>query len=122
MAQVRSGDVFMPKGEDIDACKSVPYPPTNDMLIDLINDAVDRQVGRDGWTEANLVPVRALMEIVGKKGADKPWLLKMLWIFANDSEVFEKTYRYVRPKNKLNLERLEIFGNEDGFFSNLPPL
>ena len=122
MSQVRSEEVFMPKAEDIEICKYVPYPPTNPMLIDLINNAVDRQVGRDGWTEENLIPVRALMEIVGKKGADKAWLLKVLWCFDNNSEVFDKSYRYVRPKDKLNPERIEIFGNEDGFFNNLPPL
>ena len=78
MHQVRSNEIFMPKGEDIEVYKVVPYPPTNDMLIDLIDDALDRQVGMNGWTEEGLVPVRALMEIVRKKGADKAWLLKML--------------------------------------------
>ena len=42
MTQVRNREVFMPKAEDIEVCKAVPYPPTNDMLIDLINDGVDR--------------------------------------------------------------------------------
>ena len=48
MTSVRNGDVFMPKAQDIDVCKAVPYPPTNEMLVDLIEDAVDRQVGHDG--------------------------------------------------------------------------
>ena len=122
MTSVRNGDVFMPKAQDIDVCKAVPYPPTNDMLVDLIDDAVDRQVGHDGWTEETLQPVRALMEIVRKKGADKAWLLKMLWCFDRGSAVFDKSYRYVRPKNKLNPERIEVFGNDDGFFNDLPRL
>ena len=78
MHQVRSREIFMPKGEDIEVCKLVPYPPTNEMLVDLIDDALDRQVGMNDWTEENLAPVRALMVIVRKKGADKAWLLKML--------------------------------------------
>ena len=41
MHQVRSKEVWMPKGEDIEVCKSVPYPPTNDMLVELISVAVD---------------------------------------------------------------------------------
>ena len=48
MTSVRNGDVFMPKAEDINACKAVPYPPTNDMLVDLIEDAVDTQLDHDG--------------------------------------------------------------------------
>ena len=122
MHSVRCGDIFMPKAENIDACKMVPYPPTNEMLIELVDDAISRQDASTGWTEERLVPVRALMEIVRKKGADKPWLLKMLWVFDSDSEVFDKSYRYVRPKNKLHPERMHVFNNDDGFWSNLPPL
>ena len=62
------------------------------------------------------------MEILHKKGADKAWLLKVLWYFDSGCEVFDKGYRYVRPKNKLHPERMEVFGNDDGFWSNLPPL
>ena len=68
----------MIKGEDIEVCRKPPYPPTNEMLVDLIDDALDRQVGLNDWTEENIVPVRALMKLVRKKGADKDWLLKML--------------------------------------------
>ena len=122
MMSVRNKEVWMPKAEHIEVCKAVPYPPTNAMLIDLINVAVDGQPGQNGWTEENLAPVRALMEIVTKKSADKAWLLKLLWCFDRDSEVFGKGYRYVRPKDKLNPARLEVFGNQDGFFDDLPPL
>ena len=85
MTQVRNNEVFMLKAEDIEVCKAVPYPPTNAMIIDLINNGFDNQVGQNNWTEENLAPVRALMEIVAKKGADKAWLLKMLWVFNNNS-------------------------------------
>ena len=64
MHQVRSREVWMPKGEDIEVCKAVPYPPTNDMLIDMIAVAVDNQVGQNGWTEETLIPVRALVELL----------------------------------------------------------
>ena len=67
-------------------------------------------------------PVRALVEIVRKKSADKDWLLKLLWCFDRGSPVFKKSYRYVRPKNRLNPERIEVFGNDDGFFNGLPLL
>ena len=66
--------------------------------------------------------MRALLEIVRKKGADKDWLLKLLWCFDRGSPVFKKSYRYVRPKNRLNPERIEVFGNNDGFFNDLPHL
>ena len=44
MHQVRTGEVWMPKGEDI-TDHPVPYAPTNEMLVDLIAVAVDNQVG-----------------------------------------------------------------------------
>lgn len=122
MHAVRGGHIFMPKADDIDVCRSVPYPPTNDMLVILINDAVGALVGVNGWTNETLAPVRTLLELVKKKGGDKAWLLKLLWVFDADSRVFEKSYRYVRPRNKLHPERMEVFGNDDGFWNNLPPL
>ena len=122
MHQVRSREVWMPKGEDIEVCKAVPYPPTNDMLIDIIAVAVENQLGQNGWTEETLLPVRALVERLQKKGADKDWLLKVLWCFDSDSVVFSKGYRYERPRNKLHPERMEVFGNDDGFWDDFPPL
>ena len=122
MHQVRSREVWMPKGEDISVCRQVPYPPTNDMIVDLITVAAGSQVGRNGWTEENLGPVHALVERVQKKSADKSWLLKLLYYFDPECEVFSKGYRYVRPRNKLHPERMEVFGNDDGFWNDLPPL
>ena len=92
------------------------------MLIDLIAVAVDSSVGQNGWTEENIVPVRALVELLYKRSTDKAWLLKVLWYFDRDCEVFSKGYRYVRPRNKLHPERMEVFGNDDGFWDDLPPL
>ena len=92
------------------------------MLVNLIAVAVDNSVGQNGWTEENIVPVRALVELLYKKSADKDWLLKVLWYFDSGCEVFTKGYRYVRPRNKLIPERMEVFGNDDGFWNDLPPL
>ena len=92
------------------------------MLIDLISVAVDNSVGQNEWTEENIVPVRALVELLYKRSTDKAWLLKVLWYFDRNCEVFSKSYRYVRPRNQLHPERLEIFGNDDGFWNDLPPL
>ena len=33
MHMVRTGQVFMPKAEDVDACRTVAYPPTNEMIL-----------------------------------------------------------------------------------------
>ena len=92
------------------------------MLVNLIAVAVDNSVGQNGWTEENIVPVRALVELLYKKSADKDWLLKVLWYFDSGCEVFTKGYRYVRPRNKLIPERMEVFGNDDGFWNDLPLL
>ena len=57
-----------------------------------------------------------------KKGADKAWLLRVLYVFNKNCEVFNKSYRYVRPTNKINPNNLQIFNNNDRFFDDLPPL
>ena len=122
MTQVRNNEVWMPRAEDIEHFKKVPYGPTNAMLVDFINSAVDSHEGQNNWTRDHLSRVRALMEIVAKKGADKDWLLKVLWCLDRDCKVFGKSYRYVKPKDKINPARIEVFGNQDGFFDDLPPL
>ena len=62
------------------------------------------------------------MKRVRKRGADKAWLLQLLHCFDPASEVFKKSYRYIRPRNERQPDRLQIYNNADGFFSDLPPL
>ena len=122
MHQVRTGQVFMPKSEDVDACKMVAYPPTIDMVIANISAAVDNLDGTSGWNEVSLTPVRALLEIVKKKKADKEWLMRLLYCFDSENVVFSKGYRYIKPQNRLNPNRIEVINNADGFFDDLPQL
>ena len=88
MHLVRTGQVFMPKGEDVDACKMVAYPPTNQMLIEHLSVVVGKLNGKGQWNDKTLVPVRALLEEVQKKKADKEWLLRLLYCFDDNHEVF----------------------------------
>ena len=62
------------------------------------------------------------MKRVRKRGADKAWLLQLLHCFDPASEVFKKSYRYIRPRNERQPDRLQIYNNADGFCSDLPPL
>ena len=81
MHQVRIGAIFMPKAEDVDACRMVAYPPTNDMILAHISAAAEALNGTGSWNDETLVPVRALIEEVKKKKADKQWLLRLLYCF-----------------------------------------
>ena len=121
MHKVRSDQIWMPLAPDVKACRSVAYPPTNAMLIDFIARAVPN-LQNLGYTEEHIVAIKKLIKKVKKKGANKEWLLKVLYIFDKDCEVFDKSYRYVRPTNKINPNNLQIFNNNDRFFDDLPPL
>ena len=41
----------MPKGEDVDACKMVAYPPTNQLLIEHLSVAVGKLNGTGHWND-----------------------------------------------------------------------
>ena len=122
MHQVRLGTVYMPKAEDVDACRMVAYPPPNDMILAHISAAAEALNGTGDWNDETLIPVRALIEVVKKKKADKQWLLRLLYCFDSENEFFAKHYRYVKPRKRLNPNNIEVFDNADGFFNDLPPL
>ena len=122
MHMVRIGTIFMPKAEDVDACRMVAYPPTNDMIMAHVSAAIENLNNVEGWTEETLVPVKALEEVVKKKKADKQWLLRLLYCFDSENEFFAKHYRYVRPRARLNPDNIKVFDNSDGFFKDLPQL
>ena len=69
-----------------------------------------------------MAPIRKLVKILRKKSGNKEWLLRVLHHLEPQHPVFAKGYRYVRPVNKLNPDRLEVFQNHDGFYDDLPPL
>ena len=64
MHQVRIGAIFMPKAEDIDACRTVADPPTNDMILAHIKRAAEHLNGVGHWNLETLQPVKALVEEV----------------------------------------------------------
>ena len=122
MHEVRSGWIYMPRAAAAtSACPMVAYPPTNDMLVELVVQAAPRAVlARPEDLPAQ--PVTKLIKRVRKRGADKAWLLQLLHCFDPESEVFRKSYRYIRPRDERQPDRLQIYNNADGFFSDLPPL
>ena len=113
---------MMPKSEDIERCRIVAYPPTNKMIVDYIAEVVETLPDREDYDAATMEPIRRLVALIKKKSADKTWLLRILHVLDSKHPVFEKGYRYVRPRNKLNPARLEVFQNHDGFYDGLPPL
>ena len=64
MHQVRIGSVFMPKAEDVDACRMVAYPPTNEMILAHVKQAAENLNGKGDWNMETLQPVKALVEEV----------------------------------------------------------
>ena len=64
MHMVRTGTVYMPKPEDVDACRMVAYPPTNEMIIANISMAANNLNGTGEWDDETIKPVMSLMEHV----------------------------------------------------------
>ena len=122
MHLVRGRQVMMPRAEDGPVNHVVAYPPTNKMIVELIAEAAETLPERESYDDEMMAPVRRLVKILQKKSADKAWLLRVLHHLDSGHPVFAKDYRYVRPANKLNPDRLEVFHNDDGFYDDLPPL
>ena len=64
MHQVRLGTIFMPKAEDVVACRMVAYPPPNDMILTNIKQAIEDLLGTGSLDEEKLEPIRALIKEV----------------------------------------------------------
>lgn len=54
-----------------------------------------------------------------KHPGDTEWLVNFLAIADEDDEIFDRKYKYVRPKSKI---AEVMFDNTDGFWNDLPPL
>ena len=98
MHAVRAKEVWAPRAEDTMQCRRVAYPPTNGMLLFFLNEAVDELDEDPEWTKERLAPIRRLLELLKKKSADKAWLLLCFFVLKEDSFVFDKSYRYVKPR------------------------
>ena len=122
MHAVRAKEVWAPRAEDTMQCRRVAYPPTNGMLLFYLNMVVDELDEDPEWTKERLAPIRRLLELLKKKSADKAWLLLCPWVLKEDCLVFDKSYRYVKPRQLNQPDTIRLIENEDGFFDNLPPL
>ena len=121
MHAVRNKEVWAPRAEDVVQCRMVAYPPSNDVLKFHIGSAVDQM--DDDIENAELMPkLKRLMELLKKKSADKEWLLRCLFVLDENHAVFQKNYRYVKPRTRVQPNRIQLINNEDGFYDNLPPL
>ena len=48
--------------------------------------------------------------------------MRLLYCFDSGNAFFAKSYRYVKPRTRLNPDNIKVFDNSDGFFDDLPPL
>ena len=76
------------------------------MILAHISVAAEALNGKGDWNNETLIPVRALIELVKKKKADKQWLLRLLYCFDPENQFFAKNYRYVKPRRRLNPDNI----------------
>ena len=55
-----------------------------------------------------------------KKPPNSQWIVTLLGIFKPEDEIFEKSFKYVKPMKDVPVEAM--LDNKDGFFQNLPAL
>ena len=72
---------------------------------------------------AEIMPkLKLLMEHLKTRSADKEWLLRCLFVLNEGHQVFQKNYRYVKPRARVQPDNIQLINNDDGFYDNLPPL
>lgn len=82
------------------------------VLESTCREIVLRFLNKGLGTVKTIRPLRPLPE------ANVQWLVDLLGIFAPEDEIFKKSYKYVRPRQDIEL----LLDNEDGFFDDLPEL
>ena len=98
MFNVKSGQIYCPKIEDISGQKFCPKPPSKSELL----EAIDRQVEFNIQlfiSETERQQIIALHDLLKVKDCDKKWLLSVLWALNNEDPVFAKDYYYSRAKS-----------------------
>ena len=121
MHMVRNKQIWVPRAEDVVQCRIVAYPPTNDIIKFHLNSTVD-QMDEDIENEEIMPKLKLLMAHLKTRSADKEWLLRCLFVLNEGHQFFQKNYRYVKPRTRVQPNNIQLINNDDGFYDNLPPL
>ena len=122
MMAVKSGEVFVPKKIQIPGGKLVARPPTRKMLEAEIAAAITALAEGGEMDEEHGHALVNLLDALEARSADVPFLTQILYYCDPSNHIFDKSYRYRRPKTSFNVDNIPLIPNEGDFFSNLPEL
>ena len=120
MRAVRKGTVYCPKRAELQVQHQCFNPPPRDILLrDKLLPALQSFItSRPRPKKERILAIKGLVVALEKREANAQWLIDLIAIFKPEDEIFERGYKYVKPREELDL----YLDNEDGFFDNLAPL
>ena len=93
-------------------------PPKSQLLDKLIPALLSHITGQNAPSMERIVAIKGLIVALKKRESDRQWLIDLLAIYKPSDEIFKKSYKYVRPREDVEI----LLDNEDGFFDDLPEL
>ena len=121
---IRGDQYYCPHVRDNILPLRCPNPPPKMELLKLWKKAVYKKVLEEPTKEITWNAMLATITLIEEEGKlpNNEWLLTVLsHIEGRDSVVFQKDYKYEKPKNE-NQKPDIMFDNFDGLFDNLPEL
>lgn len=117
MSEVRTGECYCPKLEEMNF-KPCLNPPTTSYLVDGLVNMINNNNSYENEREAERF--KRLSTFIARHPPEKSWLLGLLSTLVPDNEIFNKGWL---PPKKVKAEvEARMIDNHDGFFDGLNPL
>ena len=120
----KDGYYFIPKYEQTANAKKCFSFPDKAILIDKIDKLVANFDQPTSLDEAkHHKAIRKTVSLMKVHPPDTAWLIRWIGSLNPDDEIFQKSYKFKRPKQEIDIsEEEEYLCNDDGFFDDLPAL
>ena len=113
---------YCPTVDEVRATRICYRPPPRPVLIAKIKAKVESICVSGECSDEDMI--NKLLETVSlleQKQADQKWCLQFLQIVSPDDEIWQKSYKYERPKTQIEEVEYEV-DNRNNFFDDLPKL
>ena len=121
MFEVKATKIYCPTVAQVRGRRACPDPPDVESLKQFIVVAVAQADYAGRLANIERMAFDTLRERLRKKYANKEWLIDLLWCLDNNHMIFDKNYKYRRPKD-YTADYQKLIPNENQFFEGLPEL
>ena len=118
MKAVRKLKIYCPRRSDRNNEKHCWSPPPLKVLLHKLETALKVSLATARPDAAKAKQISRFIRSFNKHPPNREWTVEVLAIWAPKDPIFERSYKYVKPKTDYDL----FLDNEDGFFDDLPKL